>query len=287
MFKKFINGLLFGAGFGIALVIVLVIFFKFFLHSMIGGNRSAPDELVEMPPSILQPKKYLGSSGMYMSGFRDNLTGTLAEGDGEIIGSATASGEPVSGLKLRLALNGSVYSQWVTTDADGQYVVRVPFGEYKVDGFELDTSSADRVLVGKINHPLSHHISGKFWVTAGAKGRGPTLMFVDPVEKSQSKSRYPVSEDITLSWNPYYGASRYIVQIYEKPESYGFNGRKPLFDWSSRPEVEETSYNLKQHGVELKPGHFYVFQVYALDEYGEMLSETYDLYPGYDFEVTE
>jgi hypothetical protein len=285
MFKKFVNGLLFGAGLGVSLVAVLVVYFYYIHPRMIGIETTPLDDVVDAPPGISERKKYLGSSSIYSGGFRDNLTGILTSGDGEIVGKVTADDEPVSGLKLRLALNGGVYSQWATTDEDGKYVISVPFGEYKVDGFELNTHSANRVLVGKIDHPLNSHFSSKFWVTAGAKGRGPTFRFVDPVEKSLPKNSYSVAEEVVLSWEPYPGASKYAVQIYEQPDPYSFKGRKRLFEWSDKPEVAATSYNLKEHGVELKQGHFYVFQVDALDEYGAMLSETYDLYPGYDFEV--
>ncbi len=287
MFRKFLNGLFFGAGFGIALVIVVFIFFQFFFHPMMAHQAYEQNKTIGTPPSIQEPKKYLGSSGMYTGGFKDNQTGILTAGDGEIIGKATTNGEPVSGLQLRLALNGSVMSQWASTGENGEYVVKVPFGEYRVDGFELDTDSANKVLVGKINHPLSHNFSGKFWVTAGSKGRGPTLMFVDPIKKSISKGKYSVAEDIVLSWEPYPGASSYAVQIYEKPDPYSFKGRKRIFEWSEKPEVSATSYNLRGHGVELKAGYFYTFQIDALNDDGEMISETYDLYPGYDFEVTE
>ena len=148
---------------------------------------------------------------------------------GKIIGITSVNGKPLEGLKLRLALNGKVYSQWATSDSRGKYTINVPFGKYKIDGFELDNSIANKVLPNKINHPHSSYSSGIFDVAEEKNGRGLTFKFTDPVIKNTNKKKYAANENIVFSWKPYHGATQYSVQILEKNDQYSWNS-KPLFD---------------------------------------------------------
>ena len=278
--------MIFGAGFGIALIIVVVVYFQFFFQPMIENKIATSNKVIGAPPSIKEPKIFLGSPAIYSGGFLDNRSGVLSGGPGEIVGQATLNNKPVSGLKIRLALNGSVMSQWATTDSDGTYSVSVPYGEYQIDGFELDSNTANSILAGKIDHPQNAHSSGKFEVTKENRGRGLILRFIDPIEKIIAKNKYSVSDDIILKWAPYPGATQYSIQIYEKSDPYAYIGNKTLFDWSSRPRVSETTFNLKEHGVKLKAGHFYVVEIVARDDKMGVISQTHQMHSGYDFEIT-
>ncbi|PWK46343.1 hypothetical protein [Pleionea mediterranea] len=285
MFKKFINGLVFGAGFAIAFIAVVIIYFQFFFESMYENNLVSSKEVVDSPPSIKAQKKYLGSNAVFSGKFVKNRN-VLASGSGEIIGKAMLNGNPVSGLKLRLALNGSIMSQWSITNSEGVYSVSMPYAEYKIDGFELDSNSANALLAGKIDHPQNAHSTGNFEVSKEKKGQGLVFRFVDPIKKNITKNKYSVSDDVTLKWAAYSGASAYDIQLYEKTDPHAYIGDKALFEWSSRPRVSDTSFNLKEHGVELKVGNFYELEIYARDNSMRVISQTYRIHSGYDFEVT-
>lgn len=294
MFKKFLNGIVFGAGFGIAFIAVVVIYFQFFFQPMMERKFDTSNEVIGKsnkvigkPPAIKDQQRFLGSPAIHSVGFMGNKGSVLSGGPGKIIGKALLNNSPVSGLKLRLALNGSVMSQWATTDAEGQYTVSVPYGKYKIDGFELDTTTADSVLAGKIDHPQNAHSSGTFEVQKDSHGRGLTFRFVNPIKKNISKKKFSISESVVLNWTRYPGASQYSIQIYENSDPHAYIGQNAIFDWSKRPRISSTSFNLKEHGVEIKAGHFYVVEIDAEDDRMGIISQTARVYTGYDFEVVD
>ena len=289
--KKLLNGLVFGTGFGIAFVTVWVLALYFVFPSVM-ESRFKSEEIkhieksVDTAPLIEKAQKFLGSPAIYSGGFLDNKSGVLSSGPGFITGSVLLNGKPVKGLKIRLALNGGVMSQWADTDSRGVYKVKVPFGEYKIDGYELDQYSANSVLPGKINHPQQVHSSNNFEVAPDNDGYGLNFKFVDPVVKDLSKNKFSVTENVKLEWEAYPKAEKYSVQITEKSDPYTWSNNT-LFPWSNKPSVTDPYINLSEYEVQLKPGHFYVFEVSAKDARGNYLSETARLHSGYDFEVTE
>ena len=141
---------------------------------------SDPDE-IHLPPEISRRTRFLGSSGTYSGDFSHGDYRVLSSGPGQIVGAAMVDSKPLAGLRLRFALNGDVMSQWATTGAAGHYEIGVPYGKYLIDGFDLDTETANSVLAGKIEHPQNPISSGTFEVAAGAPGHGLKLEFVDPV----------------------------------------------------------------------------------------------------------
>lgn len=287
MLKKFLHGLAFGAGFGIAFAAVVVAIWIFILPRVI-ETRFGESEVIANTPPILKPNdKYLGSFGAYSGGFSSNRSGVLAEGPGEIIGEALANNKAAVGLKLRLALNGKVMSQWGTVDSNGQYIIRVPYGEYRIDGFELDNHNVNSVLANKIDHPQNAHSSDEFVVSADATGRGLRLRFVDPVALNMKKKKFSVSEDVIIDWVPYPGASEYYVQVHEKMDPHGYDFGKSLFKWSERPIITGTSINLRERSAEVKKGHFYVVEIHAQKGGSNVLSQTPRRYEGFDFEIVE
>lgn len=291
MLKKFINGLVFGAGFGMAFVAVWIIAIYFIFPAFVKGRFESgvvnhSEKEITTVPKVEESKRFLGYPATYSGDFQDNNTGVLSRGPGQIIGSVSSNDGPVEGLRLRLALNGSVMSQWAITGASGKYKINVPYGKYAIDGFELDVSTANRVLANKINYPQNAHSSSTFEVSEKNEGRGLDLKFVDPILKKIDKSKFSTSEAVVLEWEPFPRATEYFVQIYEKTDPYTWSNNA-LFQWSDRPKLSEARINLKEYGVPLKPGHFYVLEIEASDERHRILSETVRTSSGYDFEVVE
>lgn len=284
MFNKFLQGLAIGAGFGIAFTIVAVTSFYFIVPAILKSNFSEPEVIVSVPP-LEPPKRFLGSSGIYTGGFTDNKKGVLPLGPGRIVGGATANDKPVAGLKVRLALNGSVMSQWGITDKNGKYEISVPYGKYRIDGYELDMNSANSALPNKIDHPQIAHSSSDFEVSEDSVGYGLNLKFTDPIIKDISKKRFSMSEDVVIRWQPYSGASQYSVQLYDKSDPHEYYDNKTLFGWSERPTVTDTFIKLKEYKVDLKPGHYYAVEIEARDDHRRVISRTARTHSDFDFEV--
>lgn len=289
MLKRFLNGLIFGAGFGIAFVGIWAISIYFILPKILENKIESEvlvsrDTKLTKPPPINSSNRFLGSPAIHSSGF-DN-EGDLSPGPGKIVGSAEINGQPLAGLKLRLALNNSVMSQWTSTDLEGKYIINIPYGKYIIDGFELDQTSANKVLPGKILHPQSPHSSSAFEVSDGSDGHGINFKFIDPVIKKFVKNKYSSNEKIILEWQPYTGAALYSIQIYEKSEPYAWSNNT-LFKHQEMPTVSEPNINLSEYNLALKPGNFYYVDIYARDKEMGLLSESFRNYSGYDFEIIE
>ncbi len=299
MLRKFLDGLVFGAGFAIAALAVFWIaggFFFFNTHvtdvsslpppTHRPGQSAGSEELITDVPALAPPGRFLDSTASYSGDFMSYKKKVLTGGPGKIVGTAVSNGVPVEGLKLRLALNGSAMSQWAVTDASGKYTVTVPYGQYAIDGFELDQRSANEVLKNKIHKPDCGYSTGEFTVSSESDGQGLPFSFVDPVIKSIKKKKYSVSEEIVPEWQPYPGATGYTVQIYEKSEPYKFSSNT-LFEWMKRPTVTEPRFDPEKFNTQFKAGKYYVLQVVALDNNGDSISETQDTFRGYDFAVIE
>ncbi|WP_237132377.1 hypothetical protein [Pseudohongiella sp. O18] len=286
MLRKFIGGLVFGTGFAIALIIVLNIYFNFFFESMatsaVGRNQTTMSEA----PGVSNLRSgFLGSPATYTGDFEISSAGILSSGAGEIKGMVSSNGQPTQGLRLRLALNGQVMSQWATTNDLGEYAISVPYGEYKIDGYEIDQSTANDVLRGLITSPMNPHFSGLFTVSPEAGGVGIDFRFVDPVIKTTQQASYNLNEPVTISWESYPGAVSYSLQVYEKSNPHEYQRNNTLFAWTSRPQVSGTSIDLKAYTQDIKPGYYYSFDVVAIGENRQLLSETARTHSGYDFKI--
>lgn len=299
MLKKFLGGLVFGAGFAIAFLAILAATLYFGFPAMVGHEIAAleqsdgcgrihsvgPGAEIGAPPAITEADRFLGVSGSYGNGFERGANPVLAAGPGRIVGRVRVDGMPLEGLKLRLALNGKAMSQWATSGPDGRYEIAVPYGEYRVDGHELNTRSANAVLAGKIDHPRNPFSGGSFDVTEGAPGDGLTLDFVDPVLVEAPKRKYAPGEDIVIRWKPYPGATEYAVQLWEQAGDGAYAGRQAVFDWDERPVLHEPAIDLAEYDVELKAGHYYSLDVTARTGPWQQLSRTPLGGRDYDFEV--
>ena len=228
-------------------------------------------EVVSVAPPIKE--RFLGSSGR-SRGFPHDRDKLLASGPGMITGTVTAGGKPVQGLRLRLALNGSVMSDWAETDASGRYGVRVPYGKYRVDGYELDYKNVDDLLGGMTDSPESD-TSGSddvMTVAEGKPGRGVDLRYVAPVRITGPAQEVSLGKPVVIEWEAYPGATQYEIQLTEARGPGDFGSWRQLFPCCSIPRVQGTSFNLSERGATLKKGHVYYVEVTALDARGKRLA---------------
>jgi hypothetical protein len=288
MFRKLLGGMVFGAGFAVAFIVVASLWLNWILPKQLGGMGhvvgAPPTATVTTAPPITN-NHYLGSTGTYTSGFTSDTNVALAAGDGRIFGQVLEGDRPVAGLRLRLALNGSVWSQWATSDAEGRYEVPLPYGEYRLDGWELDKSTADQVLPGRIASPRTGgHPRERLKVGAGKPAEGYVLRFVAPIEKTGPEGEVSAKAKIVATWKPFPGASAYLIQLAEADGPDQFPARD-IFSWNDRPRVTEPSFDLTNAG--LRPGHYYFLNITAEDSAGQPISETARNYLYSDFKVTE
>ncbi|WP_049722200.1 hypothetical protein [Gilvimarinus polysaccharolyticus] len=286
LFKKILQGLMFGLGFGIAFVFVQMLAVSYFFDEAVGRSFTSTDfasDEINTPPPIVEG--YLGSTGVSSGNISDIDNNVLAAGAGEIRGVVVGDGKRVEGLRLRLGLNSAVYSQWATTDAAGEYRIAVPFGEYQVNGFQLDSDTTDGALPGLIISPMNQHRSDRFLVAEGEPGEGLDLQFVKPVVKRVKTKLVTLDEPIVLAWEPYPEASYYRVQVQQKANLNDYLGNDTLFAWADMPEVTDASLVLQDFTENLTSGYFYTYYVTAISEGGARISESQRRHQGYDFQI--
>lgn len=280
MWKKFIHGLIFGTGFALALILVFAAYIHLILpYTFSDEPLGSSDETVGYAPVIDEPSHYLGPS-LIIIGDNSATMLVLDSGPGHISGSVTAVTDP-EGLKLRLALNGSLWSQWADVDSQGNYNISVPFGEYQVNGFELDFRSADKVLPNQISHPNQRLKTQSFVVSEEENGAGLALSFVEPVVKLSLVESYDNPKDVILRWQPYQGASKYLVRLSVKDSADA--SRSSSVDTQNKLIVETTELKLKEHSIPLEKSKYYTFEVLAADEFDRLLSKSVSKYGEYDF----
>lgn len=244
------------------------------------------EKVVSVAPPIVETERFHGSTGVFMGDFPPgNRHSVLAAGAGRLAGTVSSSGKPVEGLRVRLALNGAVMSQWGASGADGRYEIALPYGTYRVDGYELDWQSAQRVLRGKIDGPRGGHRMDTVVVAEGKPGEAIDLAFVDPVRKSGPKGSVSAGQPVIFSWEPFPGASAYRIQVVEQKDPSDYDTHQRLFPYRNQPVVTGTSANPAQHGVTLKKGYYYTVEIEALDENRRKLSEAARSHGKADFRV--
>jgi hypothetical protein len=264
------------------------LYFKFFtLGPPAPGEFLPRPSIVHTPPPIKHDASFLGSHGVTMGGFSHDRGRMLAAGPGKLAGRITASGKPAQGLRLQLALNGEIFSQWGTSGADGRYEISVPYGKYRIDGYKLDSSSANAALAGRIDSPGNVHDSGVFEVAEGRVGKALELDFVEPVKKLGPQGEVSLEQPLVVTWAPYPGATEYRIQLVEQPTPGTPMAQKRLFDWNSQPKTAATAINLTERGVRLRKGYYYSYEIGALDSDGRELSNTPSSWRHPDFQAVE
>jgi hypothetical protein len=239
--------------------------------SVSSGPRQSR-EVVTAPPEIKE--RFLGTQGSYTGGFSHDRDRVLATGPGKISGKVSSSGKPVQGLRLRLALNDSVMSEWAETDAAGQYSVSVPFGKYRIDGYQLDYKTANAVLSGKTDVPRNGPPGSDdiMTVTEGNSGRGLDLEYVDPVRKKGPAGEVSLTKPVILEWEAYPGAAEYEIQLTEARDANDYASWQQLFKCCNLPRAKGTSFDVSKRGVTLKKAHVYYVEITALDARGQRLA---------------
>ena len=233
-----------------------------------------PGRSVAHAPAIGKSDQYLGSTAQWSSQFGDDRDTVLDAGPGQLAGTITATGKAVSGLRLRLMLNGSVMSQWGESGADGKYVVAVPYGRYRIDGYEIAKSSANAALPGKMGNPQNQWSSPEIVVSADHAGRALDLDFVDPVRKGGSLGLVSRTQPIVVAWEPYPGAAKYRLQVVYWQPNIGGGDLKYLFEPRASPVITGTSFDFAEHKADLKKGIRYSLLVDALDDNDRIVGET-------------
>ena len=287
MFRKFLNAIVIGVGFGIGFAVVIGISLKIYTDEVLESQFSNPTLETSDVPEIKPSAKFLDSTGRTSNGFKYRDSSILSAGPGKITGKVLANNKPLEGLQFRLALNGAAQSQYTITDEDGQYTVNVPYGTYRIDGYQLNMDTAHKVLTGYINEPYMEHVSDKFEVDSNQVGRGITLEFVKAIKKDISEKVYSVSEPIILEWETYPGASHYSIQLFEKEDPYKMRGNRGIYSLQSLPTTRKPLVNINDYGKLLKPKYFYTVRITAFNSKGKILSYSPKQYYGYDFEIKE
>lgn len=262
-------------------VLGTILYFKF------NDSYSEPYEKISTPPEISLKDKFHGTTGSHRSGFDSHTKKVLDNGNASFIGNITSDGKPVVGLKICLALNDSIYSQWATTDSNGRYEIRVPPGSYSVDGYKLDHYNTNKTLGGKIDYPYNSHSTGIIKLEEGQKGRALDLEYVNPVVNISPKGEFSLSKPVNITWDTYLNAKYYQLQIIEQKNVHDFKLRNRLFKWKERPIVNEPSFDLIVHGIALKKDYFYFIEITALDNKMRMLSTSKRSFYNFNFKVVD
>ena len=275
------------------LLFVAAIYGYFYWHY----SRLGPGAEVRFPPrsekevAVAPPivERFYGTSGSTYGDFPSPGRRTvLATGPGKVVGKVTSDGKPLSGLRLRLALNGAVMSQWATSGADGRYEVALPYGKYRIDGYELDSTVANTLLSGKTDGPRhGSYYRNVTEVEEGKPGQGIDFGFVAPVRKLGPKGEVKATQPVIVSWQPYPGAAAYRLQLLEQRSPGDYEDQRYVFEWRERPTVRGTSANLAEHRITLKKGHSYTFEIEAVDERRRTLSQSVRDFGSADFRVEE
>jgi len=288
--------LMLGSAVGGVVIFVAVVYAYFWYQwSQVGAAaevRLPPtraERTVSVAPPIVDAERFYGSSGMYSGDFSPAKRNTvLTAGPGKLVGAVSSSGKPVEGLRVRLALNAAVMSQWATSGADGKYEVAVPYGTYRIDGYELDFQTAQRLLRGKIDGPRMRASRPEtIAVTEGKPGEALDLAYVDPVRKKGPSGNVPAGKPVVFGWEPYPGASAYRLQIVEQKDPADYETHERLFPYRNQPVVTGTTANLVELGIKLKSGYYYTVEVEALDDNRRKLSEAPRIHDKSDFRIVD
>jgi len=265
---------------GSAISGVIIFFLVFWVIAFfISSNSKNNTATIELPPALEKSstEKYLGTDQIISGKFDSLSEKELAVGPGMIVGKAIVDGQPCSGLKLRLALNGKVWSQWAVTDNRGKYKIKVPFGEYRVDGWYLDEQSSDKSIPGKIHHPSGIFTMFESFIVDEQKlGKGPVFSFISPVRIIHPVGEVSFSEDLILEWEPYPNASYYKIQIRDYRDGHSFVGKRLYKASKNEPITRKTKVSFKEIGANLVTGHYYTVTIWALNEDMYQISRSLD-----------
>lgn len=265
--------ILFSAVGGIVLFIAAIYGYSYFKFK----SYDAPQKVGT--PNIIQKEevkeRYLGSVGRTAGRFDWKNQKDLAPGEGKIKGHILKLGSPCPGIKIQILFNGNLASEFAASDENGEYIINVPYGDYRIDGWKIDHQTADKFVAGKILEPELHFISDNIAVSENSIAKGPSLNFIDPIKILKPLDMVPYTESVEIEWSKVDAAKSYRIQIVDRGANLRGTEYKPLFqtynDW---PTTLNTTITTKEMGIALEPGHFYTLAVHALNENNRPISES-------------
>ncbi len=279
MDKNLAKGLLIGTVIGVVggMVLILILVFSLLVPwsfergpEAVSGKGEAEEHVIFSVPPIRQ--RYLGPHGSVCGASFEGLS-VLAPGDARIEGAAYVNGTPVEGLRLRLVVNAAAYTQWATTDELGRYAIRLPSGDYAINGFQLDSDIANDLIGGKIDDPSMPCDIEPIKVTPERPGTGFTFRFIDPVVLDGVKRRYKSGEEIVFTWVHYPGAAAYRIYLIKRVPDNGSTRLVPVIERRGFLETDLTRVSLAEEGISLSPADYQI-EIHALNEAGKVISQS-------------
>lgn len=241
-------------------------------------------EVVERLETSNQPtsRAFLGTTGVRSGGTALHSMQILPRGPGRMEGRVTVNDQPVAGLRLRLMLNALLWSPWVSTDSDGVYFFDLPYGTYSIDGYSIDSDSAEQLLSGTMDQARQPTRKDSVVVSASGAGRGLDLEYVEPIVVQWPAGDVTVGEARQIVWNRYPGASHYWIWIGRRDRAYRIDGLKTA--WSAH-DVQGTSIGVPSNEIGLGPGE-YEIRMTAYDSNDEEIVST-RIYASHKFRIVE
>lgn len=283
-----ISGLVGAVGFSLLATVVLYV--EFSLFGAFDGVEADGDETPASTVRSSAPNFYRYVQLGHYEGAKEPTAAPT--GDGYLAGRFEFEGKPAAGVRLNLVLNGKYETAKVTTDADGEFHVRLPRGEWYVsrvithewqepptDGdFVLVTGQEPKLVEGRYNDNYWLQSKG-IRVQVGDRPPQPQLTFT--IRKGVAL-RWPEAgapgaaatvDDGVIAWDPYAGANTYLVRIVEVERE----GRTTSYhEVATKAVVGATNFPLKQ--LQVLPSadakKEYEVSVVAFDEAGNLLSQS-------------
>jgi len=300
--KIFFKGLLFGAGFAISFFVIQSIWFYWAIPAgmqQLDSGALVLDEAGDWVPADDREGEFFragptaarlprtGSipSGSHEARFDAAVAEELEEGPGRLAGRVLARGEPVEGLRLRLALNGDQWSPWARTDRDGVYRIGLPPGDYRVDGYRLDDRQFKDELIGTIRSPAMAFSDEFVSVGVDAPGGGPELVFVEPVSKLPVPDVLSADEPMVLAWEVYAGADSYRLVFFESASDDPGSLMMGMQECGEGVRVDQPFVDLREVDLPFRSDRHYAYTVYAHDAGDSPISRSETEYPRDTFRV--
>lgn len=220
-------------------------------------------------------ERYLGSVGRTAGRFDWKNQKDLAPGEGKIKGHILKHGSPCPGIKIQILFDGNLASEFAASDENGEYIIKVPYGEYRIDGWKIDHQTADKFVAGKILEPELHFISDTITVSENSIAKGPSLNFIDPIKILTPLGIIPYSKNVEIEWSKVNGTKQYRIQIIDRGANIRGTDYRPLFQtYDDRPTTKNSAISTKDMGINLEPGHFYTLEIQALNDINRPISES-------------
>ena len=225
-----VSGLVGAFGFSLLAGAVLLMQVSLFgvFDSIEHDQEENPASAARHDPSDFYHYVHLGSS----QGSHD--LAKAPHGDGYLTGRFVLDGKPAAGVRFRLALNGKYETEKLTSDANGEFEVRLPRGEWYVsrlvthDWSEHPADGSYMLVTGEEPKITDGQYDQHYWmgrqgikVAVGDRPKQPHLTFGI---RKRVELRWPEAGDKpvattvdsgVVAWEPYPNADTYLLRINE------------------------------------------------------------------------